>query len=125
VLFLVVKRWSRRFGRAAPFVAAALLVADVGVWSCPGRLLRALDGEADGPVGLNPLTFVWSTGAGGFFILVAVPVGFAMTAAIMDPDQAQKVRLNFRGSEIFTGKEMRSLYKILGRDATLVNKRAS
>jgi hypothetical protein len=45
--------------------------------------LRALDGEADGADGLTPLMlFVW-TGGGGFFILVAVPVGgLAMTVAI-------------------------------------------
>ena len=31
VPFLVVRRWSRRFGLAAPFVVTPLLVAEVGV----------------------------------------------------------------------------------------------
>lgn len=83
VPFLVDSRCSRRFGRAAPLVVALLLVVDVGVWLGPGRLFLALEGEEEGAVGLTPFTFVWTTGAGGFFILVAVAGGFAITAAMM------------------------------------------
>lgn len=58
VLFLVLRRCRRRFCREAPFVAALLLVADVGVWFCPGRVFLALEGDEEGAVGLTPFIFV-------------------------------------------------------------------
>jgi hypothetical protein len=70
--------------RDAPFALtlALLLVAEVGVEICPGRVLRALAGDDEGPDWRLLFTLVWTTGA-GFFIFVAVVAGFAMTVAMI------------------------------------------
>ena len=77
-------RCSRLFGRATPFTVGPLVVAEVGAGFCPGRLFLALEGDEEGAAGLIPFTLVWTDGAGGFFILVAVTGGFAMTAAMTE-----------------------------------------
>lgn len=83
VVFLVVKRWSRRFGRVAPFTGMLVFVAEVGVGFCPGRVFLALEGEAEGALVLPTLMLVWTSGGGGFFIFVATPAGFATTVAMV------------------------------------------
>lgn len=86
-LFRVVKRCSRRLGRAGPVpfavvVVALFDVAVVGVALCPGRAFGTVDGDAEGALGRPPLMLVWTSGGGGFFILVAGAAGLATTAAM-------------------------------------------
>lgn len=68
--------------------------------------------------------FVWTIGVGGFFIFVAVAIGFAMTVAMVGLLDAEAVDRSLRaGMSIVKRREPPG--KVLGRDATMLSKRAS
>lgn len=74
----VESRCNLRLGRATPFVLAPFVVGVACVCAEPGSLLAALDGEEEGGPGL--LVALACMDTLGFLVLVAVPVGFDITA---------------------------------------------